>query len=318
MAGSNHVAEWESVAVHQNFAQFREPLLEGLKSITESLYRESMEGRSILDVGSGLFGLSELVPRASAQVQLSDAVPSVVEERKRRQPGSNIVVGDLYDLPFRDKSFDCVFGYGVFDVLHDLPAAVRECRRVLRPGGRLIAVLDLQANLLRVLERHMSPQVTLLPRVTRFQGRTAETGFDLVSRAELEQQEVHLSGHGRIANEMLKSLPTLFYADPSAAQIRREAAAEYAQLDLKTRKAIDWNDDFASHLDSTLRANGFRVTSSGLRKVVLPASPTLVQRYPGSDVYFRPGVIADRVQKTGTPMLHCEVLVEVGEVISEE
>jgi len=40
-------------------------------------------------------------------------------------------------LPFEDDSFDLVFGHAVLHHLPDLPAAFREFRRVLRPGGRL-------------------------------------------------------------------------------------------------------------------------------------------------------------------------------------
>ena len=40
-------------------------------------------------------------------------------------------------LPFEDDSFDLVFGHAVLHHLPDLPAAFREFRRVLRPGGSL-------------------------------------------------------------------------------------------------------------------------------------------------------------------------------------
>ena len=48
---------------------------------------------------------------------------------------SDLVVGDVCDLPFEDQSFDCVLSLNGF---HAFPAKERawlECRRVLRPGG---------------------------------------------------------------------------------------------------------------------------------------------------------------------------------------
>ena len=45
--------------------------------------------------------------------------------------------GDLLALPFDDESFDAAtVGFGVRNVA-DLPGAIEELRRVLRPGGRL-------------------------------------------------------------------------------------------------------------------------------------------------------------------------------------
>ena len=45
------------------------------------------------------------------------------------------VACEAAELPFEDDSFDLVFGHAVLHHLPDLPAAFREFRRVLRPGG---------------------------------------------------------------------------------------------------------------------------------------------------------------------------------------
>jgi SAM-dependent methyltransferase len=45
------------------------------------------------------------------------------------------VVGDAYELPFPDGSFDAAFAHAVFMHLGDPVRALREIRRVLRPGG---------------------------------------------------------------------------------------------------------------------------------------------------------------------------------------
>lgn len=44
-------------------------------------------------------------------------------------------VCEASQLPFEDGAFDLVFGHAVLHHLPDLPAAFREFRRVLRPGG---------------------------------------------------------------------------------------------------------------------------------------------------------------------------------------
>ncbi len=49
--------------------------------------------------------------------------------------------GDAYRLPFSDASFDAVLAHMLLGNLRDPPAALRELRRVLRPGG-VIGVRD--------------------------------------------------------------------------------------------------------------------------------------------------------------------------------
>jgi len=43
-------------------------------------------------------------------------------------------------LPFSDEQFDVVAMYQVLEHIDDPPKALAECRRVLRPGGRLVVV----------------------------------------------------------------------------------------------------------------------------------------------------------------------------------
>lgn len=45
---------------------------------------------------------------------------------------------DAARLPFADQSIDVLTGHSFLYLLPDRPAALRECLRVLRPGGRLI------------------------------------------------------------------------------------------------------------------------------------------------------------------------------------
>ncbi len=61
-------------------------------------------------------------------------------------------------LPFADATFDLVFARAALHHLPDLAAALAECHRLLRPGGRLLAVrehvITRRADLPTFLDRH--------------------------------------------------------------------------------------------------------------------------------------------------------------------
>lgn len=64
---------------------------------------------------------------------------SAEHARQGRDRGLDVREGDLNKpMPFEDESFDCVFGLSVLEHLLNGCLWIREARRVLRPGGRLV------------------------------------------------------------------------------------------------------------------------------------------------------------------------------------
>jgi SAM-dependent methyltransferase len=64
-----------------------------------------------------------------------------------QQRGVEAVVGDVQSLPFRDGVFDCAVAAWMLYHVPDLNLALRELRRVLRDGGRLVAVTNSEHTL---------------------------------------------------------------------------------------------------------------------------------------------------------------------------
>ena len=100
-------------------------------------------GDRVLDAACGTGDLALADHRAGAlEVTGLDFSPRMLERARRKAPGLRFVEGDLLALPFADGSFDAAtVGFGVRNV-SDLELALRELRRVLRPGGRL-AILEI-------------------------------------------------------------------------------------------------------------------------------------------------------------------------------
>ena len=100
-------------------------------------------GDAVLDAacGTGDFAVADLRAGAGTVVGL-DFSPRMLERARRKAPQVEWVEGDLLALPFEDGRFDAAtIGFGVRNVAH-LERALRELRRVLRPGGR-VAILEI-------------------------------------------------------------------------------------------------------------------------------------------------------------------------------
>ncbi|MFD5061890.1 class I SAM-dependent methyltransferase [Streptomyces sp. NPDC058394] len=101
-------------------------------------------GRRILDAGCGSGPLSAALRDRGAIVTGVDASAGMLALARRRL-GDDVAlhVVDLSDrLPFDDGEFDDVVASLVLHYLEDWGPTLAELRRVLRPGGRLIASVD--------------------------------------------------------------------------------------------------------------------------------------------------------------------------------
>jgi ubiquinone/menaquinone biosynthesis C-methylase UbiE len=106
-------------------------------------------GQSVLDIGCGTGSLAIAAKRgvgAQGMVHGIDASPEMIARARRKASKAGVDVaftsGVVEALPFPDGHFDAVLSTLM---LHHLPRAareqcVREVRRVLKPGGRVLAV----------------------------------------------------------------------------------------------------------------------------------------------------------------------------------
>jgi SAM-dependent methyltransferase len=99
------------------------------------------DGTRVLDVGcgSGVF-LRAAVDRGATACGLDASAP-MVEHALERVPDADIRVGDLQFLPYEDDAFDVVTAFSSFWFADDPIAALREAKRVTRPGGRVFLLV---------------------------------------------------------------------------------------------------------------------------------------------------------------------------------
>jgi SAM-dependent methyltransferase len=93
----------------------------------------------VLEVGCGEGELAErMVRELGCEVIATDQSQRMVELTRER--GLDARVADVRDLPFADAEFDAVLAAWMLFHVAEVDVAVGELARVLRPGGRLVAV----------------------------------------------------------------------------------------------------------------------------------------------------------------------------------
>jgi len=106
-----------------------------------------LTGRQVLEVGLGYGTLSRRLAERGAELYGLDIASGPVEMVRHRlrllgRPADErIVQGSALAMPFADESFDRVYSIGCLHHTGDLPRAVAEVHRVLRPGGRAVVML---------------------------------------------------------------------------------------------------------------------------------------------------------------------------------
>lgn len=159
-------ALWGALAA--DWAEHEEQLAPTYEAALERV--DVTAGRSVLDVGCGSGVFLRLAADRGAAVSGIDASSELVALARARVPEADVRVGDLQSLPWRDDAFDVVTGFNSFFFAADLVGALREARRVTRPGGELVIQvwgrpercdLATMTHAVRALRPAPSPKVAL-------------------------------------------------------------------------------------------------------------------------------------------------------------
>lgn len=153
-SGQDKYAEaafWDKVAGQRVYAAFDED--EYREVFTATLGTE-LAGTTVIDIGSASGVSAAILASYGANVVGIDISPDLIAQAKAmwKDYGDRIefMVGDAEKLEVPDESVDaCFFG----GVLHHFPERERvyaEARRVLKPGGKFVAI---EPNRLDVFER---------------------------------------------------------------------------------------------------------------------------------------------------------------------
>lgn len=132
------------------FALVYEPFLwlgerAGMKKQRQALLRQA-HGR-VLEIGAGTGLNVPLYPQGLSELILTEPDSSMSRRLQRRADGrATVVAAPADELPVADASVDTVVSTFVLCTVENPAAALREIRRVLRPGGRLLLIEHVRSD----------------------------------------------------------------------------------------------------------------------------------------------------------------------------
>lgn len=102
----------------------------------------------VLDVGCGSGWATRLLSGYAINghvtgIDISDEMVRVARESSKAFPNADFEVASAEQLPFADNEFTHAFSMESLYYYANIPLALEEIHRVLRPGGLFVAVMDL-------------------------------------------------------------------------------------------------------------------------------------------------------------------------------
>jgi ubiquinone/menaquinone biosynthesis C-methylase UbiE len=116
-------------------------------------------GLHTLEIGAGVGGHIATENLTGQEYYAVEFRADMANRIKERFTSVNVLVADCQQrLPLDDNSMDRVLAIHVLEHLPDLPAALREIRRLLRPNGEFVVVIPCEGGMLYSLARRISAQ----------------------------------------------------------------------------------------------------------------------------------------------------------------
>jgi ubiquinone/menaquinone biosynthesis C-methylase UbiE len=134
------------------FAAGYDRIMAGTEKATLRRHREALIGQAhgrVLEIGGGTGANLSFYDGVETLTVTEPEWPMLrrLERRLReRSLAATALQAPAEDLPFADDSFDVAVSTLVLCTVDDQPRAVRELRRVLKPGGRLLFIEHVRAT----------------------------------------------------------------------------------------------------------------------------------------------------------------------------
>ncbi len=217
-------------------------------------------GEPVIEIGSGIGGLSELLTARTINAHIEGSMKSATLHAQ--QTDAPVVNGDLYNIPIRDASVASIVGLLVIDAMTDMEKVVAECSRILRPGGKLVYFHDLHASFKAVSTYLRQKNFTPVPLDNLRLAALGQRSFDRFRRIIGKRHSLETAQ--RLGDALLDS-DVQMELWRSEGQEAIAAFTDIIEKDRKLKKTILGNSTtiFANLLGLTLEQSGLTVLHNG-------------------------------------------------------
>lgn len=134
---------WYDALGHSRFSNAFAYGRSKIDALVDEVYASVPKGGKVLDVGCGTGEHLQRALKAGLKPYGVEPAPGMLDVARRNVPDAEIAQGVATELPFKDGQFDLVIMVEVLRYLDrpDTEKALREARRVLKPGGQLFVTL---------------------------------------------------------------------------------------------------------------------------------------------------------------------------------
>ncbi len=130
---------WDRTSgIYDGFMSASRPVYQKIEAAARPLLTREMY---VLELACGTGQLSQALAPLTRQWEATDFSPEMIARAKRQAHSTRLhfSVQDATNLPYAPESFDAVVIANALHVMPDPVRALAQARRVLRPGGLLIA-----------------------------------------------------------------------------------------------------------------------------------------------------------------------------------
>ena len=204
----------------------------------------SWVGKRVLEIGTGVgTDARALIRRGASYTGINIDAGSTATTSAALEtfglPGQ-VLQADATRMRFPDASFDFVYSFGVLHHIPDVQAAMREIRRVLKPGGEVLAMLYNRRSINYAVEIRLLRKLGV--QLLRFPGCVDLLARVGLPRDKLERHRALAQSASRVSDEEWLGRNTDGPDNPySKVYDEEEAAALFAGFDVIGQQVFYFN-----------------------------------------------------------------------------